>query len=135
MSLLNLVTKDESFKVTLFSAAHPYELRKIAEEKQAEAATLANQIETALVPLVSSYNLLSNKPAVHHMEGLKGVQEVFNDSLTSSEAIYMYVDTDTLEREFLDLDAAYVPKRLKKGIVKKFFCVILLYHGKGNYFK
>jgi hypothetical protein len=53
------------------------------------------------------------------MEGLAGVAEVLKDTLTSTEAIYMYVDTDTLEQELLDLDAEYVPKRLKKGIVKK----------------
>lgn len=114
-----LVSKDESFKVTRFSAAHPYELRKLADQQKITAENFAHQIETALAPLVATYNLQSHKPGVHHMEGLSGIDEVLKDTLTSSEPIYMYVDTDTLEQELLDIDEKYVPKRLKKGIVKK----------------
>ena len=115
----DLVAKDETFKVTRFTAAHPLALRKLGESEKIAADNLVNRIETILGPLVSAYNLQSNKPAVHHMEGLKGVREIFADSLTAKEPIYMYADTDTLEQEILDLDESYVKKRLKKGILKK----------------
>ena len=118
-----LVEKDDSYKVTRFSANHPHALRSIAESERQAADEVARKVETVIGPLLSAYNLESNKPAVHFMEGLAGVQEILKDSLTASEPIYMYVDSDTIEQEVLDLDAAYVPKRLKKGIVKKMLMV------------
>jgi len=114
-----LVFKDESFKVTRFSAAHPYSLRSIAEEGQKSADELARSIEQIIGPLAAEFNLQSQKPSVHFMEGLDGLTTVLEDTLTSSEPIYMYVDTDTLEQELLDIDSVYVKKRLKKGIPKK----------------
>jgi sugar-specific transcriptional regulator TrmB len=119
LSNRSLVTKDESFKVTRFSAAHPYSLRAIAEEEKKQADERARQIETTIGPLVAEYNLQSQKPAIHFMEGLDGVSTILEDTLTSPEAIYMYVDTDTLEQELLDIDAQYVKKRLKKEIPKR----------------
>lgn len=118
LSTLNLVSKDDSFKVTRFSAAHPYELRKIAVQQKIAAEELANRIETSLAPLVASYNLQSNKPAVHHMEGLSGIAEILEDTLTSSEPIRMFVDTDTLEQEVEDIDAQFAKKRIKLGVKK-----------------
>lgn len=118
-----LIEKDDSYKVTRFNAKHPHALRDIAESERQAADETSRKIETMMGPLVSAYNLEPEKPAVHFMEGLSGIQEILKDSLTSSEPIYMYVDSDTIEQEVLDLDAAYVPKRLKKGIVKKMLMV------------
>ena len=114
----SLVTKDESFKVTRYKASHPYSLRAIAEEEKKYADELARKIESAVGPLVSEYNLQSQKPAIHFMEGLDGVSFILKDTLTSSEPIYMYSDTDTLEQEVQDINNQHVKERLKKGIAK-----------------
>jgi sugar-specific transcriptional regulator TrmB len=115
---LSLATKDDSFKVTRYSASHPYSLRTIADENKKTADELGRKIESVLGPLVSEFNLQSQKPAIHFMEGLEGVSFVLEDSLTSSEVIYMYVDNETLEQELIDIDAQYVKERLKKKIEK-----------------
>lgn len=115
----SLVTKDESFKVTRYKANHPYSLREIAEKEKKIADELARKIEYVISPLVSEYNLQSQKPAVHFMEGLDGVNFILEDTLSAKETIYMYTDTDTLEQELLDVDEQYVKKRLKLGLAKK----------------
>ena len=116
---LQIVTKDDLFKVTRFKAEHPYTLRKIGERKKIEAEELSQRIETSIFPLISEFNLQSSKPAVHFMEGLAGVSQTLEDSLTAQETIYSYVDSETLDSEVLDIDEQYVKKRLKKGIAKK----------------
>ena len=115
---MSLASKDDSFKVTRYNANHPYSLRSIADENKKAADELARKVESVIGPLVSEFNLQSQKPAIHFMEGLEGVSFVLEDSLTSSEAIYMYVDNDTLEQELVDIDARYVKERLKKKIEK-----------------
>lgn len=119
LSKLGLVTKDESFKVTRFRAEHPFALRKIAEQQRIQAEKTADAIEHTLTPLLSEFNLHSNKPAVHFLEGLEGVREVLEDTLTATECIYMYSDPESLVREVSDINEDYVKRRIKKGVSKK----------------
>ncbi len=108
-----LVTKDESFKVTRYSATHPYSLRQIAEQEKQAADTLARKIEEAISPLVSEFNTEANKPAVHFMEGLGGVRTALADTLTANEPVMMFADTSRIVEEVSDIDAEFVKKRLK----------------------
>ena len=114
-----LVSKDDSFKVTRYSATHPYSLRLIADRERQSADTLASKIEQVIAPLVAEFNVEANKPAVHFMEGLSGLRTALEDTLTALEPIRMFVDTAKLEQDVLDIDVEFVKKRLKLNIHKQ----------------
>jgi len=113
-----LVVKDESFKVTRYSATHPYSLRQIAEREKQAADTLARKIEETIAPLVTEFNVETNKPAVHFMEGLAGLRNALEDTLTASEPVLMFSDTSRIVQEVSDIDAEFVKKRLRLKKVK-----------------
>jgi sugar-specific transcriptional regulator TrmB len=110
---LHLVEKDTSFKVTRFSASHPYTLRGIVENRRRMVDNLAHKVESLITPLISEYNLNNERPNVHFMEGLSGLRSVLADTLTATETVLMFVDTTSLEKEVLDIDAEFAKKRLR----------------------
>ena len=116
---LGLVEKDFAYKVTRFSAKHPYVLRKFADLQRQAAEELAQKIERGLLSLVSEFNTQSKRPSIHVMEGLSGAEQALDDTLTATEEIYGYLDNDAVASEVQDIGAAYNKKRLKKGIFKK----------------
>jgi len=62
---------------------------------------------------------------VEFYEGIDGVAKVLEDTLTSPEEIYTYVDSGTLDqkKDFIAAEKQYVKKRLKSRIAKKILMV------------
>jgi hypothetical protein len=116
---IGLVVRDDSTKVARYAAEHPYALRKLVERERASVDELASKIETGLTTLLPEFNLQSQKPVTHFMEGLTGVEHILEDTLTAREPIYMYADNDTLDAQVADIDEAHAKKRLARGIPKR----------------
>ncbi len=117
---IGLVTKHEpKGTVATFSAAHPFRLQEITEQRKKSADTALTSIKNALPDLISSYNLASGKPGVQFFEGRDGVREALFDSLSSKEAIYTYADMETVDGYAGDINEEYVRARLRRKVQKR----------------
>jgi sugar-specific transcriptional regulator TrmB len=118
---LGIVTRDDKpNQVSLFQAAHPSALKTLLQQKEQEIRSQERILNGILPSLLSSYNLSIGRPGVTFYEGEQGFIDILNDSLTSSEEIFTYVDSETLsEHSILHKEKKYVESRIKKRIPKR----------------
>ena len=110
---------DPPGKVSRFSAAHPLKLKEIADKRFEAAQGAKAAVEGTLGKLISDFNLQSGKPGVRFFEGVDGIREVLDDSLTATTEIYSYADLESIEKYISDINKKYVRDREKKQIKKK----------------
>lgn len=95
----------------LFVANPPEKLSQILDERKRELAL-------DLPYLTSIYNTKAKRPKVSYFEGVDGIKQLFEDTLTSckkSDEILAYVTVETVK--FLpDYTKDYVKRRVQKGI-------------------
>jgi sugar-specific transcriptional regulator TrmB len=116
---MGLVEKHDDKSVTLFTAAHPLKLQENAEKQKAMAEKAVAAVEMALPELSSAFRLASGKPGIEFFEGDVGVARVLNDTLSSKEEIYAYIDTESVAAHADEINRDYVRRRLAKGVHKK----------------
>src|SRR3989344_9498553 len=73
----------------------------------------------SLPSLKSAYNLIMHRPNVRFFEGDEGVRTVLEDSLTSHETIYSYIDNTLANEYFPKINEKYVSRRKRLGVVKR----------------
>jgi sugar-specific transcriptional regulator TrmB len=110
---------EEPKKVALFNAVHPIKLKETVEKRLEMAQSAKANLETILGKLTSDFNLVSGKSGVQFFEGIGGIEQVLNDSLTSSSEIYTYADIEAIDTYIPEINRAYVAKREKLQIKKK----------------
>lgn len=117
---LGLVEKiDKPRAVAKFNALHPIKLKEMADIRFTAAQEAKAAVDSSLSKLISDYNLQSGKPGVRFFEGLEGVREVLNDSLTARGEIYSYADLESIEKHISEINKQYVREREKRQIKKK----------------
>ncbi len=117
---LGLVEKIEPKEgVAYFAPKHPALLQELIEHKARAMQEARVSVETVMPSLISDFNLVSGMPGVRFYEGLAGIEQVLEDSLTAQNGIYTYVDIDAVQKFVPDLNARYVEKRTRKHIPKK----------------
>jgi DNA-binding transcriptional ArsR family regulator len=117
---LKLIEKiDEPNKVTVFKIEHPSNIEKFFDKKEDQVHKDRALFKNYLPDMVSTYNLINNKPGVRYYEGKEGIEIVAKDSLTAKGEIYSYIDTETVLKEISDFANFYIEERLKKKITKK----------------
>lgn len=115
-----LVTKSKAEGAkTLFAPAHPGTLADRAEAALKAAERAKTTLSTILPELSSAYNLATGRPGVRFYEGLDGIKQVLEDTLTAKETIYSYADLEMIDRHIGDINRAYVQKRERLGLKKK----------------
>ncbi|MEO8637840.1 MAG: helix-turn-helix domain-containing protein [Candidatus Taylorbacteria bacterium] len=86
--VLRLVEKKKtSGRIALFSPEHPKRLVELLEEKKLDVEQSKALLQTTLTSLSSSFNLLQGKPNVQFLEGVAGLQEIYNDILDVNQNI------------------------------------------------
>lgn len=117
---MGLVLKtEEPGKVATFSPAHPAILQERVEAQAKSAERAAIALKSALPDLSSAYNLATGRPGIRFYEGLDGIREVLEDTLTAKETIYTYADLEMIEKYISDINRDYATKRDKIGLKKK----------------
>jgi HTH-type transcriptional regulator, sugar sensing transcriptional regulator len=69
-----------------------------------------------LVPQLRSMHAVGNRPKVRFYEGEEGLAQVYEDTLTSSEAIRAYATVDDMHRALPGYFPEYYKRRSEKGI-------------------
>lgn len=117
---IGLVLKaDEPGAVAVFSPAHPNTLHERIDAQAQSAERAAIALKSALPDLASAYNLSIGRPGIRFYEGLDGIKEVLEDTLTAKEIIYSYADLDMVEKHIPDINKEYVAKRERLGLKKR----------------
>lgn len=117
---MGLVYKsEEPGKVATFAPAHPTLLQERidAQAKSAERAAIA--LKSALPDLSSAYNLATGRPGIRFYEGMDGIREVLNDSLTATEPVRAYVDNQAIVQHIPELNNEYVAARRRLNIARR----------------
>ncbi len=102
-----------------YKARHPDVLFGLVEQKKRETALLEKEMKQTVKQLTGMYRLANIRPGVRFFEGKEGFEEALEDTLTSSEEIYTFVDLESVEQYADDINKAYVEKRRKKRVGKK----------------
>lgn len=119
LSKLGVVEKIEKpNKVTVFCASHPSNLNKLIEKKEAQLKKDKELLNNYLPDIISSFNLINNKPGIRLYEGEDGIKKVLEDSLTAKSTIRTYVDIESIVKYMDEINKEYVKKRERLGIKK-----------------
>lgn len=106
---LELVEKIETKKITQFRAEHPSKLEKLMAEREKTVHQDKKNLLSALPSLISSFNLLNNKPGVRYFEGKQGVMGVLNhiaDNFKPNTEIVSFVKVLSVDFE-QELNSAF----------------------------
>ena len=111
--------RDSAGAVSRFFPLHPATLQEKVEAQQKTSERAAIALKAILPDLSSIYNLSTGRPGVRFYEGLEGIKQVLDDSLTSKTEIYSYVDIAAVEKFMPDLSREFAKSRQRLGIKKK----------------
>ncbi len=120
LAVIGLVSKnEEASKVAIFTAAHPLRLKELIEKREQDAKDSLRALEGVLGQMTSEYNISGGKPGIEFFEGMEGIAKVLNDTLTTKELIYTYVDIKAIDDVYRDLNTEYLARRKRRGIEKR----------------
>lgn len=111
--------KEEKNKPAVFAPAHPYRLGDIIEKKREQAENAKTVMQGIAGSMVSDFNLISGRPNVRFFEGMEGMKQVLEDSLTAKGEVCTYADIDSIQRYIPDVNKDYVAKRERLEIKKR----------------
>ncbi len=85
---------------------------------QREITAKENQLKAVveLVPELKSLHNISDRPKVRFYEGKQGMEQVYEDTLTSSEPIRAFATYDDMEKALPGYFPKYFERRARKGI-------------------
>jgi sugar-specific transcriptional regulator TrmB len=116
----NLVQKIEEEKTTKYYPNSPTEIEKLLEQRQQQMEMAKLNFELLLNPLQSKYNLVSHKPIVTYLEGIKGLQRLYDDIIDTGEDILLIRSTYDMKRQDVDeLVKRQIIRQVKRGINSK----------------
>jgi sugar-specific transcriptional regulator TrmB len=118
--ILGLVIKNENKgSVAIFSPTHPSRLIEMIDKKEKDLILTKDIISSSIGSLSSKFNLLQGKPTVQFFEGRKGVEKILQDTLNSKTEVLTYLDMETVEKYFKDINDKYVAKRKENSSKKR----------------
>ena len=117
--LKNLVEQSKKDGIAFFQLDHPTRLYQHVEQRVVRMQQAARAIKEIFPDIVSEYNISHHKPGVYYYEGMLGVKQVLDDSLTAKETILTYADIEAIDQYIREVNAQYVAQREKLGIKKR----------------
>jgi sugar-specific transcriptional regulator TrmB len=100
-----------------FRATHPSNLRKMMASRQKKIIEIDRQIASFLPSLTSSYNLANNQPGTFILEGVEGVNRLYDDILRTGNNISIISSKyDRLDKEISKTIDLQIKKQKEKGI-------------------
>lgn len=114
--ITQLITKNKLH----FRAEHPYKLAEYIDDNLKQLQNNQLTIQTYLPQLISAFKSGETKPGVKILEGVKGIMEVYKDTLKEGQEISAILQTSEVDPTIYDwLEKTYAAERTKKGIFAK----------------
>ena len=115
-----LVSKFKKEKKIYFTASDPKRLLNYLdrekEENNKKIDQQKNQIEEILPELSSLINPRSTRPKVSFYEGVKGMREAYEDTLTAKGGILAYANVETMHEGLPNFFPEYYARRAGAGV-------------------
>lgn len=115
-----LITSFKKNKKIHFKPQSPDNLLNLTEEKLANLNTTKNDLLAILPDLKTNYLLSTEKPIVSTFEGLKGLKNIYLDTLKEKKGIFAVLQTAEVDKELYDwLTNSYSFRRAQLQIPAK----------------
>lgn len=112
-----LVKKVVHNKSTKYFPNSPREVQSLLDIKEFQINTAKNTFEILLTNLQSQYNLVSHKPVITYLEGLAGLQKLYDDINDTGQDICLLRSTYDDKRADVDrLIKKQLTAQVKRGI-------------------
>lgn len=98
-----------------YTAESPQNITSYLKKKIREDQQLLKKAEK-VIPELTSIHKLGDRPRVRFYEGKQGLEQVYEDTLTSSESIRAYAAVDDMHKALPDYFPKYYRRRTRKGI-------------------
>lgn len=98
-----------------YAAEDPRKIIQYSENRLRQAQTELEASKKLLPELKSIFNK-TEKPKVKFYEGLNGIREVYEDTLTANKKLVGYACAETLLEAMPDFPEDYIKRRVAKGI-------------------
>jgi predicted transcriptional regulator len=113
--------KDKPGQASVFMAGHPSLLQKLIEKSELELKKDRELLNNYLPDMISSYNLMQNKPGVRYYEGKEGMIDALDyiskDFQDGDEIIsFVKVLPVEYEKDINEAFADFIKKRIKKNV-------------------
>jgi len=117
-SLFNkgLVTLSGKGSKQEYVAESPDKLKDYIKEQLTKKQNELKEAENVLVPQLKSIHNVKNRPKVMFYEGMDGLKQVYEDTLTSHETILAYANVEEMHSAFPGYFPEYYKKRAACGI-------------------
>lgn len=110
--LVSSITKDG---VRYYTAEPPQKIANILEEK-------AQYAQKILPELLSITNTLALKPKIKYFEGIEGVKNILEDTLTAKKELLGYSNLKGVADLFGDYIEKYAEQKMKKNLKTRLIC-------------
>lgn len=114
-----VISKSSKQWTVSYTAEPPQVLQYLLEKKKDEIWYVENSLNKILPELKSLYNPYSILPWIKFYEWIEWIEKVLNDSLTSTEVIYTYVNVDWMDKYIKEINDKYLENRKKMKVFKK----------------
>ena len=113
-----LVVREDKKKKFHFKLNHPSQLQKLLEEKEAEVRVVGAEVAATLPSIISTFNLVSNKPGVNSLEGVEGLEATYKKLNNSGEKELLLVRSiyDDQKSEIDSLIKKQIDRQVRLGI-------------------
>ena len=98
-----------------FMAEPPENLAQYLNSEIEKQKTISSEL-TELLPEMSSLYKKGDRPKVRFYEGIDGLKQVYEDTLTSTETIVAYATYDDMHKALPNYFPNYYKRRVEKGI-------------------
>lgn len=98
-----------------YLAESPNHLILILENQEKEARKRISTIKK-IIPELNSIHNVAGRPKVRFYEGVKGLEDAYEDTLTSKEPIISYATFDDMHKALPNYFPKYYKRRAEKGI-------------------
>lgn len=98
-----------------YVAESPDNIKKLLEQR-IERNKKALEMASSLIPQLKSMHNVRQRPQVRFYEGADGMEQVYEDTLTSHETIRAYANVDEMHKALPNYFPKYYHRRTGKGI-------------------
>ncbi|MDD5032924.1 MAG: helix-turn-helix domain-containing protein [Candidatus Pacebacteria bacterium] len=98
-----------------YMAESPEKLVNFLNNKARKQKFIADEVNKILPELMTTYNI-GDRPKVRFYEGIEGLKQVYEDTLTASKSIVAYATFDDMHKTLPNYFPDYYKRRAKKGI-------------------
>lgn len=110
--------KEKPNQVALFSAGHPFLLKKLLDQKETQLKKDKEALNNYLPDILSSFNLAHNRPGIRFFEGVEGLRKIYEEILDDGKDFHLIRTAyePTYNDKIAPIVEEFIAKRVKKNI-------------------